>query len=143
MATVEQLLTWARGQIGTVEHGGPHGNDGNVVHYWDDTRMSWCQGGPWCDAFVSAGFLACGIGVPVNGYCPSSEAWYRVHGRLYARSQGQPGDQVLYDFGEPSPPNHTGIVESIDLRAGTVTAIEGNTSPGFSGSQSNGGGVYR
>ena len=40
-----------------------------------------------------------------------------------------------YDFG------HTGIIESAAI--GKITAIEGNTTAGNSGSQSNGGGVYR
>ena len=47
----------------------------------------------------------------------------------------QPGDIIIYNF------SHTGIVESVG--SGTVTAIEGNTSPGTTGSQSNGGMVCR
>ena len=46
-----------------------------------------------------------------------------------------PGDIILYTF------SHTGIVESV--QGSTVTAIEGNTSAGSSGSQANGGGVFR
>ena len=47
----------------------------------------------------------------------------------------KPRDIIIYRFG------HTGIVESVT--ANTVTAIEGNTSAGEAGSQSNGGGVFR
>lgn len=38
---------------------------------------------------------------------------------------------------------HVGIVESVDLKRGVVHTIEGNTSSGAAGYQSNGGGVYR
>ena len=47
----------------------------------------------------------------------------------------QPGDIAIFTFG------HTGIVER--ALPGSVMCIEGNTSPGQSGSQDNGGGVYR
>ena len=47
----------------------------------------------------------------------------------------RPGDIIIYNFG------HTGIVESAG--GSTITAIEGNTSAGEAGSQSNGGGVFR
>ena len=46
-----------------------------------------------------------------------------------------PRDIIIYNFG------HTGIMESVGT--GAVTAIEGNTSPGTAGSQSNGGMVCR
>jgi hypothetical protein len=45
---------------------------------------------------------------------------------------------VYYNIGS----GHTAIIEK-DNGDGTVTSIEGNTSSGTSGSQDNGGGVYR
>lgn len=56
-------------------------------------------------------------------------------------------DFVTYNFGESGGAfDHVGQVEKVLLRFGStlvLQTIEGNTSPTASGSQSNGGGVYR
>jgi hypothetical protein len=145
MASAADILEWARVQLGTVEHGGPHGNDGNIVVFWDQIHHHEEQGCPWCAAFVEAGEEALGLPIAVDSaYCPTIEAAYRKGGRLFPVDQAQPGDQAFFHFpGEPNEANHTGIVESIDAAARTITCIEGNTSSGAAGSQSNGGGVYR
>lgn len=144
MATREQLLAWARSQLGTTEHGGPHGNDGNIVCYWDDISHHNLQGQPWCDAFVQAGEAAVGVPVIVDSqYCDYVLAAYRKAGRVVGLGQAKPGDQVFFHFpGEHSGANHTGILESVDAKNKTVTCIEGNTSAGAGGSQRDGGGVH-
>ena len=54
----------------------------------------------------------------------------------------RPGDVLIYDFpGTAYKTDHCGICESVSGQY--VTAIEGNTSNGNTGSQSNGDGVYR
>jgi hypothetical protein len=138
MSTAEQTLALARAEIGYVEGGGPHGNDGNITKYWADLAPGF-QGQPWCAAFYQ--WLLVKAGVPLvsrSFYVPSIEADYKRAGRLFPVDQGQPGDQLIYAIGA----GHTGILVSIDHVAKTVTAIEGNTSSGTAGSQDNGGGVY-
>ena len=67
--------------------------------------------------------------------CSQLLDWYRKHQPEQIVDRPVPGDIILYNFG------HTGILESAGEE--TVTAIEGNTSAGEAGSQSDGGGVFR
>ncbi len=139
MANANDLLNWARSQIGVTEN--PPGS--NRVRYWDDVKMSGAQGQPWCAAFCLAGLERLGV-VPVSRsvYVPQLINVYRRAGLLFSAEKAIPGDQVLY-LGSLFPLGHTGIVESVDHGNRTITSIEGNTSAGVTGSQSNGGGVYR
>ena len=50
---------------------------------------------------------------------------------------------MLFDWGGDGLADHIGIVEENHPGEGFMTTIEGNTSSGAGGSQSNGGGVYR
>jgi hypothetical protein len=54
--------------------------------------------------------------------------------------EARPGDWVFFDF-DGGGVDHVGLFMSRNGR--TVFTIEGNTSSGNSGSQSNGGGVFR
>ena len=91
---------------------------------------------PWCMAFVQWVFAQAGRPLPFwTASCSSLLNWYKRNRPEYIVKDPRPGDIVLYTF------SHTGIVESAGTS--TVTAIEGNTSAGDSGSQSNGGGVFR
>jgi len=88
--------------------------------------MSFVQ---WC--FDQAGYT-----LPhKTGSCNNLLSWYRKYQPEKIVTTPKPRDIIIYNFG------HTGIVES--AAAGTITAIEGNTSPGDKGSQDNGGGVFR
>ena len=65
----------------------------------------------------------------------------QAHGQLVTKGYW-PGDVLIYDFpGTAYKTDHCGICESVSGQY--VTAIEGNTSNGNTGSQSNGDGVYR
>jgi hypothetical protein len=102
--------------------------------------MSGAQGQPWCAAFVLAGLELTGTTPYTRSvYVPTITDVYVTVGAFHPIADAQPGDQVDYDIGD----GHTGIVINIDPQARTVTAIEGNTSPGDTGSQNNGGGVYQ
>lgn len=119
--------------------------------------------GPMVDKIEAADTL------PGNGYswCQSAQnyAWLKANGELLAGGTASVWaftkwadergyrvdrpfkyDHVTYDFGESGGPfDHVGMVEKV-LRLGPVMiirTIEGNTSSGDSGSQSNGGGLYR
>lgn len=128
-AAVERLLRVARGEIGTTEQ--PPGS--NVTRYG---KAIGCDGQPWCMAFVQWCFSEAGMALPYRtASCSALLDWYRKNRPACVTEVPAPGDVAIYTFG------HTGIVESVG--AGSVTAIEGNTSPGRAGSQDNGGGVYR
>ena len=94
------------------------------------------DGNPWCMMFVQWCFDQAGLRLPHrSASCSELLNWYRKNQPERIAATPQPRDIIIYNFG------HTGIVESV--AAGTITAIEGNTSAGDAGSQSNGGGVFR
>lgn len=94
------------------------------------------DGQPWCMMFVQWCFAQAGEALPFKtASCSALERWYRQHKPDAVRSTPEPGDIVIYSFG------HTGIVESV--QGDSITAIEGNTSADYNGSQNNGGGVYK
>lgn len=129
MGRVEDVLAAARGQLGVTES--PKGSNRTPFGAWYGL-----DGYPWCMMFVQWCFDQAGLPLPCRtASCSELLGWYRKQRREQVAASPLPGDIVIYTFG------HTGIVESAD--EGTVTAIEGNTSPGSKGSQSNGGGVYR
>ncbi|WP_253285667.1 CHAP domain-containing protein [Oscillibacter sp. MSJ-31] len=65
----------------------------------------------------------------------------QAHGQWVTKGY-RPGDVLIYDLpGTAYKTDHCGICESVSGQY--VTAIEGNTSNGNTGSQSNGDGVYR
>ena len=137
MATAEQVLDVARKELGNTESPANSNNvkyntwyygkavsDGAVVKY------------PWCMSFVQWLFDQVGMKLPYKtASCSSLLSWYRAYKPNAVFKDPAPGDIIIYNFG------HTGIVEAVG--SGTITAIEGNTSPGASGSQSNGGMVCR
>ena len=94
------------------------------------------DGQPWCMMFVQWCFAQAGEALPFKtASCSALERWYRNNKPDSVYDDAKPGDIAIYNFG------HTGIVES--ATGTTITAIEGNTSASASGSQNNGGGVYR
>lgn len=130
-----EMARIARTQVGTVES--PAGS--NKVKYSDWYGMR----GPWCAMFVS--WCADRAGIKFRyAYCPYIEADAKAGRnrlRLVGRQAVRKGDIALFHFGGGEA-KHVGIVESIDIGAGTVTCIEGNTSKSSGGSQDNGGGVF-
>lgn len=141
MATRSDILTTATSQIGTVETGR------NVVPYWPALGLPQgnTNGWAWCAAFITWVYLQCGVDLrkELNWpyYCPYIVRWAKESGR-WKTSDPRPGDLVLYDFTGSGVAAHVGIHEATTL-LGTFQAVEGNTSPGNTGSQANGGGVWR
>lgn len=100
---------------------------------------------PYCAMFVSycldwAGIEAAGL---PGSYVPWILSANSDAGRLVANEDAQPGDLVMFDWQGDGVADHIGIVEENHPDEGWMQTIEGNTSPGSGGSQSNGGGVYR
>lgn len=140
----DRTLAWLRAQIGTSEHPA-NSNRGPKIDDWQ--AAVGIQGAPWCGALVHAGALAGGVRLdPAVRYVPAIKGLAQAGRGGYLRWVGpreiQPGDSVCFNF-DGGVDDHVGTCESIDLVAGTVTCIEGNTSSTERGSQSNGGIVAR
>ena len=134
MATVEKALDIARAELGAM---GIPANSNNVKYNtWYYGRAVSRSAYPWCMAFVQWIFNQAGMKLPyLTASCSLLLSWYQKNRPASVVKNPAPGDIIIYNFG------HTGIMESVGT--GTVTAIEGNTSPGTAGSQSNGGMVCR
>ena len=136
MARASDVLAVAAREIGTVEqpgnrqkYGKAYGMDGV---YWCMQFVWWCFQQVDKSLFYGGGKTAS---------CGELMRWAQKQGRWVTKGF-QPGDVLIYDFpGTGSKTDHTGICESVSGQY--VTAIEGNTSNGNGGSQSNGDGVYR
>ena len=112
----------------------------NYTKYWRDEKPSY-QGEPWCACFVTWCFCQA-FGEVMSKkllkhhpfvYCPTLAA-------LTDNKTPKAGDIVL--FWKGSEYGHTGIVIKV-AKNGTITTIEGNTSPGDGTVVANGGGVYQ
>ena len=123
------VLNIACGQLGVTES--PAGSNRTKYGKWMGL-----DGQPWCMSFVQWCFHQAGTPLPhKTGSCSALLNWYQKNRPDCVVKDPQPGDIAIFTFG------HTGIVEK--ALPGSVMCIEGNTSPGQSGSQDNGGGVYR
>lgn len=136
MTTRNQVLSLAASQVGYRERGN------NITKYWAELKPSY-QGGAWCAAFVVWCLKHSGTTLMLSGprhpyYTPSMEAWARKTGRWVNSRNALPGDVLIFGTRKAT---HTGFLVSQD--GNYVRTIEGNTSSGSRGSQTNGGGVYR
>jgi cell wall-associated NlpC family hydrolase len=136
MTKAADLVAVATKEIGTAEKGD------NRTKYGAFTKH---DGQPWCGSFVM--WCAAQIKQPMPNvvYTPAGVSAFQGLGRWAnaATAKPKPGDIVFFDFVEGgSPVEHVGIVVK-DNGDGTVTTIEGNTSPEqkVAGSQANGGEV--
>ena len=102
------------------------------------------QNQAWCGSFVGDVYRRAGWdsrGLVWMPYVPYIESWAKKIG-AWKTTRAQHGDIVVYGFGRSSG-QHTGIAYPDESTGGdSYRAIEGNTSSGNSGSQTNGDGVY-
>ena len=144
-----RAVNWAKARVGIVEH--PAGsNQGRYITSWQE--MSGYPGGgvPWCQCFVNASAYV-GTRKRLN---PATIGGYTVsvvemanngeHGlKRISLEEARPGDWLYFNFPGGESVDHVGLFMHFNTD-GTVSTIEGNTSAeGASGSQSNGGGVFR
>ena len=144
MSTATDVLRIAAGEIGysrwdDPEAGTKYGRDYAARHgaYYG------ASGVPYCAMFVTWVLRAAGM-EPVGGdfaYVPYGINAANAAGRLVPKYQAIPGDYLCFDWDGDGIADHVGFVEA--NRGSWVQTIEGNTSSGQAGSQSNGGGVYR
>ena len=132
-----KVLDTARKELGTKESPANSNNvKYNTWYYGRAVQDTAAVKYPWCMAFVQWVFAQAGMRLPYKtASCASLLSWYRRNKPSAVVKDPLPGDIIIYNFG------HTGIVESAGNPS--IVAIEGNTSPGTAGSQSNGGMVCR
>ena len=136
MAQASDILAVAVKEIGTVEQSGNRQKYGKAYGmdgvYWCMQFVWWCFQQVDKSLFMDGGKTAS---------CGELMRLAQAHGQ-WVTTGYRPGDVLIYDFpGTAYKTDHCGICESVSGQY--VTAIEGNTSSGISGSQANGDGVYR
>ena len=138
MPQVDDFLKIAEAEVGTIE--GPKNNETKYGKFTKHDLQ------PWCRSFGTPYANQVKLKIPNVVYTPAGVAGFQGLGRWSnaASAKPKPGDIVFFDFVEGgSPIEHVGIVVK-DNGDGTVTTIEGNTSPEKkAGSQANGGQVAK
>lgn len=116
--------------------------------FWPRDLWLLANGISFCDIFVTWVFWkALGKGFVIDGGLPAGASYntdFRASkGGRVSKARAQPGDVLVFDWNWGTlSTNHVGILEKT-TSSGNPQTIEGNTYPGVSGSQGNGGGVYR
>ena len=135
MTQAADFVAKARTQVGVVEV-----PDNKTIY----GKFTGHDGQPWCGSFVM--WCAAQIGfkaMPNCVYTPAGVSVFQGQGKWsnHETAKPQPGDIVFFSF-DGKGIEHVGIVVK-DNGDGTVTTIEGNTSPMTkpTGSQANGGEV--
>lgn len=145
MATANDVLRIAAGEVGYSRWNDPQ--TGTKYGRWlaQKTGSSYfgMNGVPYCAMFVAWVLDQAGQGVPAM---PTASVPSFVRGagaiKLGNKRDARAGDVVVFDWANVSgPSDHIGFVEV--NKGSYIQTIEGNTSAGSSGSQGNGGGVYR
>lgn len=136
----DQAVRWALSQVGTVEQ--------PAFSNWGPRISDWIKASgytfpvAWCQCFANAAAVHGGCAQLRTGYTPTVMRGMGGY-RPIPLSQAKRGDMVFFKWPGVSrdPCDHVGIL--LELRAGTVVCVEGNTSPSNAGSQNNGGGVFQ
>ena len=130
----------AKAEIGTKETG----NNDNKYGKWYGLNNQ-----PWCAMFVSWVFNKANLGNKITAQgekgfasCDAGLKWFINKNKMIPIGQAQAGDIVFFQFDKDAEPDHVGIVKWNNTRLKYLQVIEGNTSSGSKGSQSNGDGVY-
>lgn len=145
--TASKALAWAASQIGYTRWDDPE--EGSLYGRWYAKKHGayyGTSGVPFCAMFASWCLTDDdGASVIPGGdfaYVPYGINAAAREGRLVSpMTQAAPGDLVCFDWDGDGLADHVGIVEA--NYGGWLQTIEGNTSSGAAGNQSNGGGVWR
>jgi len=129
---LDKFLEVAKAELGYIE--GPADNE---TKYQKPKQA-------WCGAFVNWCAKQAEVKIPNCTYTPAGATAFMDKNAwtLAEQADPQPGDIVFFDFPGDALDriSHVGIV-IINNGDGTVTTIEGNTSPDKKGDQRNGGEV--
>ena len=136
MGQRSDFINVARGEVGVIE--GPKDNETKYGAY---TKANFL---PWCGSFVNWCANEVGLKIPnvVSTVAGATAFIKKKQWEKVDEATPLPGDIVFFDFPNDGVDriSHVGIVVK-DNGDGTVTCIEGNTSPDKKGSQRNGGQV--
>lgn len=135
MTTASRFLEAARSELGYTES--PAGSNRTKFA----KQAGHANAAPWCATFLVAIARRVEISLPSeSAYTPTMANGFKAAKAWH--TQPRPGDVAFFDFPDSKRRiQHVGVVET--STSTTVTCIEANTSAGRSGSQDNGGGVYR
>jgi hypothetical protein len=132
LSQLNKFIEVAKAELGYIE--GPADNE---TKYQKPKQA-------WCGAFVNWCAKQAGIKIPNCTYTPAGATAFMDKNAWTIAEQAdpQPGDIVFFDFPGDALDriSHVGIVIT-NNGDGTVTCIEGNTSPDKKGDQRNGGEV--
>jgi hypothetical protein len=129
VSQIDRVLARAASQVGYREGKDERDRWNNDTVYGRWYGLNWQ---PWCAMFVSWVFYTEGLPLPAStskGFCSCyyGAEWFRAEGR-WSRSPAR-GHVVFYDLSRDVPgSDHVGIVKEVN-GDGSITAIEGNTSP--------------
>lgn len=132
-STVNTILQIAFDELGYIE------KPVNRTKYSKEFGVPVAQ---WCGYFVMWVFRKANREIPNTAYTPNGvEAW-KKRDRWFEEGDPKSGDIVYFDFPDSiDRVQHVGICVKTMEAGKSVLCIEGNTSKGDSGSQSNGGEV--
>lgn len=141
--SLSKVISTAMGELKTTEY--PPGS--NKVRYNTDYYGREVQGDDykWCVVFLWWVFNITGERMAFYGggktaSCGTLLRWYRERGLTVPVSEARPGDIVILNFHGTQDTEHCGLVLSVNSTDSSyVNTIEGNTTPGYEGSQDNGG----
>lgn len=144
MATAHDLLAEANKWVAAKYREG-NNNDTVFGRWYGANHVAWCamfvsyclnksgNGKLIAGAQTKKGFSLCSAGIR---HFKKKKAWHSAR-------DAKPGDIVFFDWNHNGDPDHVGIVYKNDPKRRVMTTIEGNTSAGVGGSQSNGDGVFK
>jgi hypothetical protein len=137
---MSKVIDIAKAQIGYKES-----NNNNTIFgkWYGANNQPWCATcGSWC--FNEAGLVTKIAAQSKKGFasCDAGLKWFAKKNKVIPIGQAQAGDIVFFQFDKDIEPDHVGIVKWNNTALKYLQVIEGNTSSGNAGSQSNGDGVY-
>lgn len=110
---------------------------------WPNDKWLLASGVAYCDIFVTWVFWKAGCLDILPGRQSYNVNYRASHGGHVPKAQAQPGDVLVLDWNmKTKRANHVAILEKL-LASGNWQTVEGNTTTGTRGSQSNGGRVAR
>jgi hypothetical protein len=130
----QRIVQIARGELGVRETGGEDRGD-RIVDYRKavfGSGESATAAEAWCADFASWVTREAGVPIGRNGrgedYVSYVRDWAKDAGKYFGNGNGtpQPGDLVVFDWGDGGKLDHIGVVESVD--GGNITTFEGNAS---------------
>lgn len=135
--TAQAIIDWALSQVGYKE--GP-GNDNKYGKMYGYNKVSWCCQFIWAD-FYSNNASDLFYGGKKTASCTTLYNWAKKNNQTVSPSNIRQGDIGFYDWDNSGDCDHVGVC--VARSGNTVYFVEGNTSSGNKGSQSNGDGVYK